>query len=117
MVLCLYGIILYSKRENISKRLLWGSAGINPVIIIVPGHAFVGCETWEGSADYEVLETTKIGYEMFEVAMTVGQEQAENAKISDAMRKLHFKDGVRRVGAATILNIRQLKQRMGDMPI
>ena len=34
---------------------------INPSIVIIPGHAFVGWETWKQSGQWKYLETTVIG--------------------------------------------------------
>lgn len=92
-------------------------AGINPLIIITPGHAFIGWETWEGSRRYEVLETTRLGYEDFDKAEAVGLEHAERAGIKDKLGELSFRKGVREVGSATIFNVKLLKQSIGDIPL
>jgi hypothetical protein len=34
---------------------------MNPAIVVVPGHALVGWETWSGSGTWDYLETTMIG--------------------------------------------------------
>jgi TolB-like protein len=108
---CIDGAVLFSS--------LMLQAGINPIILLVPGHAFVGWETWAGSGEYEVLETTKVGYTDFEAAVAAGQEQAEMAGVQQSLKRLSFPDdsGVKNKGSATILNIKQLKQKMGDMPL
>ncbi len=38
------------------------SANMNAMIIITPGHAQVALETWEGSGQYYLLETTKLPF-------------------------------------------------------
>ena len=38
------------------------SANMNAMIIITPGHAQVALETWEGSGEYYLLETTKLPF-------------------------------------------------------
>ena len=48
--------------------------GLYPMIVIVPGHAFVGWETWENSGEYEYLEMTMVGYQDFDAAYKSGME-------------------------------------------
>ena len=38
------------------------SADMNAMILILPGHAQVALETWEGSGEYYLLETTKLPF-------------------------------------------------------
>ena len=54
--------------------LLEGTS-LNPVLVLVPGHAFVGWETWRGSGEWRFLETTMIGSSSFEQAMQSAQRQ------------------------------------------
>src|SRR4029077_11411867 len=44
------------------------AASLHPAIVLVPGHAFVGWETWEGSDEWDYLETTMIASHDFEAA-------------------------------------------------
>ncbi|WP_433305973.1 hypothetical protein ACQP2F_19530 [Actinoplanes sp. CA-030573] len=44
---------------------LMEAATLNPAIVIVPGHAFVGWETDQGSGEWSYLETTMIGTSSF----------------------------------------------------
>jgi hypothetical protein len=53
-------------------------ASLNPAIVLVPGHAFLGWETWEGSKEWRFLETTLIGRADFEAACQAGQRQYED---------------------------------------
>jgi hypothetical protein len=65
----------------IDAAVMFGSLleqiSLYPVIVFVPGHAFVGWETWENSNEYEFLETTKLGYESFETAYKIGIEEEQ----------------------------------------
>jgi hypothetical protein len=44
------------------------AASLQPAIVLVPGHAFVAWETWEGSDEWDYLETTMISSHEFEEA-------------------------------------------------
>jgi hypothetical protein len=44
------------------------AASLHPAIVLVPGHAFLGWETWEGSDEWDYLETTMIGSHDFDAA-------------------------------------------------
>jgi hypothetical protein len=44
------------------------AASLQPAIVLVPGHAFVGWETWEGTDEWDYLETTMVGSHDFEAA-------------------------------------------------
>jgi hypothetical protein len=44
------------------------AASIHPAIVLIPGHAFVGWETWEGSDEWDYLETTMIASHDFDAA-------------------------------------------------
>ncbi len=50
-------------------------ASLNAALVLVPGHAFVGWETWEESGQWQFLETTLIGRADFDVAHQSGQRQ------------------------------------------
>lgn len=48
---------------------------MNPLLVIVPGHAFVACETNDGSHQYIFVETTVLGEgSTFEEALRLGAE-------------------------------------------
>jgi hypothetical protein len=50
-------------------------ASLNASLVLVPGHAFVAWETWDGSGKWQCLETTMMGEGVFEDACQSGQEQ------------------------------------------
>ena len=71
---CIDGTVLFaSALENI---------GIQPVIVLLPAHAFVGWRTWSGSDTLDFLETTMIGSDSFDSAEAHGL--AEYASEVDA---------------------------------
>jgi hypothetical protein len=61
-------------------------ASLHPVLVFVPGHAFVGWQTWEGEIwktwkkedKWTFLETTMIGTHDFDAACRSGQRQYED---------------------------------------
>lgn len=69
---CIDGAVLFAS--------LVESADMNPVVVLVPGHAFVGWETWESSGRYEYLETTMIGSSSFEEAWQRGMDEFQAAQ-------------------------------------
>lgn len=51
---------------------------MNPLLVLVPGHAFVACETYKGSHEYIFIETTVLGTGMtFEEALAMGAKNWE----------------------------------------
>lgn len=63
----------------IETTLLYASAieamDMNPLLVLVPGHAFVACETDRGSHQYIFIETTVLGQGMtFADALAAGQK-------------------------------------------
>lgn len=50
---------------------------MNPAIVIVPGHAFVAWESWQGSGEWHHLETTMIDSASFEEACAEADRTAE----------------------------------------
>lgn len=68
---CLDGALLFaSLLENIQME---------PLIVLIPGHAFVGWRVWRGSAEYEFLETTMIRGDSFNDALSEGNRQYREA--------------------------------------
>ncbi len=76
--------VLKEKSGNcIELALLYASAAealdLEPAIILVPGHAYVGVRTDDINANYYFIETTLIGYSDFEGAVDAGLENFEEA--------------------------------------
>lgn len=72
---------------------------LNPAIVLVPGHAFVGWEVWHGSGEWRFLETTLIGTADFEIAHKSGERQHEQfRKFSKNKIKLHSLQDLRARG-------------------
>jgi hypothetical protein len=57
---------------------------LNPAIVVVPGHAFVGWETWPGSNLWRYLETTMIGSHTFAEACAAAEDMARRYQSIDA---------------------------------
>lgn len=107
---CLDGAVLFAS--------LLLRAGLQPVIVLIPGHAFLGWQTWVDSDEYEFLETTQLGSASFARALTAGQEQAKRAGIRARTLNRPFKEGVLdEIPGMLILDVAQLKQRMADLPL
>ena len=69
---CIDGSVLYASLLEL--------ADLQPLIVIVPGHAFVGWRVWRDVDQFEFLETTLIGADSFENALRVGRQQYRQAR-------------------------------------
>jgi len=69
---CIDGAVLYAS--------VLEAAGLEPQIVIVPGHAFVGWRVWSGVPKYDFLETTLTGSDEFEAALKLGNQEYEQAR-------------------------------------
>jgi hypothetical protein len=77
---CLDGTVLFaSLLEGIS---------LHPAIILVPGHAFLGWETWSNTGEWCYLETTMIGSSSFEEACDRGSKLADHYASEDELTRL-----------------------------
>jgi hypothetical protein len=63
---CIDGAVLYAS--------LMEAASLQPAIVMVPGHAFVGWRKRE-SGEWEFLETTMTGYDDFDAALAEGRKE------------------------------------------
>jgi hypothetical protein len=88
---CIDGSVLFAS-------LLEGSS-LNAALVLVPGHAFVGWEVWDGSDDWKFLETTMVGSHEFEAACLSGERQFEQAKLFGSGRLVVHKLGELRARA------------------
>jgi hypothetical protein len=68
---CIDGAVLYAS--------VLEAAGLDPQIVIVPGHAFVGWRVWNGALQYDFLETTMTGSDEFDAALRAGNQEYEQA--------------------------------------
>jgi hypothetical protein len=50
---------------------------LSPAVVLVPGHALLGWETWNGNRKWRFLETTLIGRASFEDACAAGGQRAD----------------------------------------
>src|SRR5207244_6483367 len=65
-------------------------ASLHAALVFVPGHAFVGWESWDGSDDWQFLETTMIGKQDLGTACRSGQCQyAEYKKYNPERLRMH----------------------------
>jgi hypothetical protein len=74
-------------------------ASLNPALVLVPGHAFVGWETWQDSGEWSYLETTMIGSAEFGAACASAKKQYEkhDTFYPDSLRR-HAVADLRRAG-------------------
>lgn len=64
-------------------------ASLEPMLVLVPGHAFVGWRVWEGVNNYEFVETTMVGSDDFEAAQNFARQQ-----YADALERGYFTRGL-----------------------
>jgi len=95
---CLDGAVLFAS--------LIESAGMNPVIVLIPEHAFVGWEIWNKAKKYEYLETTMLSKHNFKEALAEG-----NRRFKESWEKGDFKNG-----KAAIIDIRNARS-LGIYPL
>ena len=87
---CIDGTVLFASLLEL--------ASIDPLLVLVPGHAFVGWRIWRGVDQYEFLETTMIGGNTFAAAQQEGRRQYEAALMrSDFSRGLFDPAGFARL--------------------
>ena len=70
---CIDGSVLFAS--------LLECIGIQPVLVVVRGHAFVGWRVWRDIQEYDFLESTMIGSSTFKEALDYG-----NREYSDAVK-------------------------------
>ena len=66
-------------------------ASLHPALVFVPGHAFVGWEKWDGSDQWQFLETTMLGQAdaTFEAACASGQQQHDKRAQFNSPMTIH----------------------------
>ncbi len=101
---CIDGAVLFASLLEL--------ASLEPLLVIVPGHAFVGWRIWRGLNQYEFLETTMISSSDFASAQQVGQQE-----YGEALGKGYFSRGLYDpVGFARLVDIATCRVK-GIMPL
>lgn len=90
---CIDGTVLFASFLEL--------ATIDPLIVIIPGHAFVGWRIWEETDIYEFLETTMIKNGDFEVAHKVAQDRFDEIIFAGYLKNNMFDNN----GFARIVDI------------
>jgi len=67
---CIDGVVLMASALE--------AASLNPAIVLIPGHAFLGYERIAYSGQWEFVETTMLGSAPFDEAQRVGRATAES---------------------------------------
>jgi hypothetical protein len=80
---CIDGTVLFAS--------LLEAVSLSPAIVIVPGHAFVAWETWEGNDDWRYVETTMINNHTFEEASASATRTAGRYGNDDRSRAAGFR--------------------------
>lgn len=78
---CIDGTVLFASLLEL--------ASLEPLLVIVPGHAFVGWRIWRDVDQYEFLETTMIGSADFTAAQETGRRE-----YNDALAQGYFTRGL-----------------------
>lgn len=95
---CIDGAVLYAS--------LMEYAALEPVVVVMSGHAFVGWKTWRGADEYEFLETTVTLKEPFEKALQLGEEEYRKLEANGWFMREVFDPR----GFARILDIKSLHE-------
>jgi hypothetical protein len=96
---CIDGTVLFASLLEL--------AAIDPLLVIVPGHAFVGWRIWRGVDRYEFLETTMIGSSDWSSA-----QQAAQARYDDCLLKGYFSRGLFDPGGfARLIDVAECRAR------
>jgi hypothetical protein len=69
---CIDGAVLYASLLEL--------ANLEPLIVIVPGHSFIGWRIWRGLDEHDFLETTMTGTDDFDAALKSGGQQYQKAR-------------------------------------
>lgn len=85
---CIDGVILYAS--------LFENLGMDPVLVLVPGHAYVGVRLSPVSQDFLYLETAYTGRASFEAATSAAQKNLARYRPSDII-SIHI-DQARQAG-------------------
>lgn len=75
---CIDGVVLYAS--------LFENLGMEPVVVLVPGHAYVGVKLTENSQDYLYIETALTGRASFTAATQAAQRGIAKYPSKDILR-------------------------------
>ncbi len=75
---CIDGVVLFAS--------LFENLGMDPMIVLVPGHAYVGVREAEGSRNYLFIETSLTGRAGFDAAVTAADRGLARQKPADIIR-------------------------------
>jgi hypothetical protein len=96
---CIDGTVLFASLLEL--------ASIDPLIVLVPGHAFVGWRVWRNADRFEFLETTMIASDDFETA-----QQAAQSLYEEVLSKGYFSRGLFDPGGfARLIDVRACRAR------
>ena len=95
---CLDGAVLFASILELS--------GIEPLLVLVPGHAFVGWRVEPETEDYEFLETSLIHTGDFEQAQSSALRLYEDARTHDYFGNQLFDDD----GFARLIDVKRYRQ-------
>lgn len=101
---CIDGAVLFASLLEL--------ASLEPLLVIVPGHAFVGWRIWRGVNQYEFLETTMIGSEDFATANQTGRREYDEALANGFFTRGLFDPG----GFARLVDIAACRTK-GILPL
>lgn len=101
---CIDGAVLFASLLEL--------ASLEPLLVIVPGHAFVGWRVWRGLDQYEFLETTMIGSSDFASAQRIGRQEYDEALTRGFFTKGLFDPG----GFARLVDITACRKK-GILPL
>jgi hypothetical protein len=90
---CIDGTVLFASLLEL--------AALDPLIVLVPGHAFVGWRIWANVDRYEFLETTLIGYADFGTAQARAQALYDDVLMKGYLKRELFD----RAGYARIIDV------------
>lgn len=96
---CLDGTVLFASLLEL--------ASLHPLIIIIPGHAFVGWKLDPEEKQYECLETTLIREATFEEAVQVAMQSLKTARRKNDFSRPLFDEG----GFARVIDIAECRAR------
>jgi len=75
---CIDGVVLYAS--------LFENLGMDPVVVLVPGHSYVGVRTAAGSDQFLYIDTSLTGRSSFEVAVSSAERGLERRNPSEIVR-------------------------------